>query len=177
MYTTLPRVLPLQRTVPFLQIQICPTFLTWALPVRNKWTAALSASFWKKLGVAGARQLKYAQIDVYSLFEKILLHEGCSHLCFTPIRFPPESNRGFTKSWHMRIAVTQRKMWTSVVAQLMVSIIYSLPMRRRSAQDWLFSGWKNCRLLSAVQTLPGSGVWPSDPSGPELNAGTIFSLA
>ncbi|KAE9364358.1 hypothetical protein N431DRAFT_488932 [Stipitochalara longipes BDJ] len=72
MYTTLPRL------SPFIQIQICPTFLNWALPTANGWTVKLSANYWKKLAVGLVQQLSkliYAQIDAYSLFDKVMLHE------------------------------------------------------------------------------------------------------
>ncbi|XMA10225.1 hypothetical protein WAI453_003016 [Rhynchosporium graminicola] len=73
MYTTHPTAKNI-----YMQIQICPHFLNWALPSPEKWTVFLMADYWKKVGesfVEKLAYLKYTPIDVYSLFDKVVLHE------------------------------------------------------------------------------------------------------
>ncbi|KAH7370019.1 hypothetical protein BKA65DRAFT_589457 [Rhexocercosporidium sp. MPI-PUGE-AT-0058] len=64
---------------PYMQIQICPFFLAYAVTTPNKWTVFLTADYWKKIGVTLVENLavliKYTPIDAYSLFDKVLLHE------------------------------------------------------------------------------------------------------
>jgi hypothetical protein len=73
MYTVLPA------PGKFLQIQICPTFLTWALPAANPWTVTLSSTYWIKLFVGLVKQIAIATlftpIDGFSLVDKMLVHE------------------------------------------------------------------------------------------------------
>lgn len=76
MYT----LLPLKKHA---QIQICPTFLTWAMPAPNRWTVLLSPSYWTKITVELAKRLKtatsYTPIDALSLFDKVMVHEVSSY--------------------------------------------------------------------------------------------------
>jgi hypothetical protein len=64
----------------FQQIQICPYFLTWALPLMqsNLNIVALPKTLRKKLTAGLAQRLltatKYTPIDGLSLFDKVMLH-------------------------------------------------------------------------------------------------------
>ncbi|KAG4414644.1 hypothetical protein IFR04_012215 [Cadophora malorum] len=74
MYTTTPNGLK----SPHLQIQICPNFLLWALPIANPSTAWLSLDFWKKISASLVNQVTarfHPEIDAYSLFDVTMLHE------------------------------------------------------------------------------------------------------
>ncbi len=67
----------------FHQIQICPFFLLWALPLgTNLNTVLLPKILWKKMSIGLAQQIltktKYTPIDGLSLFDKVILHEVCS---------------------------------------------------------------------------------------------------
>ena len=72
MYTVLP-------SGKFVQIQICPPFLTWALPAANSWTVLLDPSYWLKLTLGLAKQItsltSYTPIDGVSIFDVTMLHE------------------------------------------------------------------------------------------------------
>jgi hypothetical protein len=68
----------------FHQIQICPFFLLWALPLgTNLNTVLLPKILWKKMTIGLAKQVltktKYTPIDAVSLFDKVLLHEASRH--------------------------------------------------------------------------------------------------
>jgi hypothetical protein len=67
----------------FQQIQICPFFLLWALPLQtNLNTLLLPKILWKKMTIGLAQKLltatKFTPIDAVSLFDKVMLHEVCA---------------------------------------------------------------------------------------------------
>lgn len=64
----------------FQQIQICPFFLLWALPLKtNLNTVLLPKILWRKMTIGLVQKLvtatKFTPIDAVSLFDKVLLHE------------------------------------------------------------------------------------------------------
>ena len=64
----------------FHQIQICPFFLLWALPLRSHLnTVLLPRILWWKMTFALVRKIRresrYTPIDGVSLIDKVLLHE------------------------------------------------------------------------------------------------------
>lgn len=105
MYTTTPTH-PIAAQSPFMQIQICPYFLAWALPTSNKWTVVLTADYWKSITVSLVEVLsrfKFAPVDAFSLFDKVMLHEVClkdRHQKFLRKQF----HWPRMCSWHMRFA-------------------------------------------------------------------------
>jgi len=82
MYTTKPLDYTASpEAQPHLQVQICPWYLAYALPLRNQgvWSMmGLKPSFWSKLSykawLAWEKTL-HPQIDAFASFESTLLHE------------------------------------------------------------------------------------------------------
>ncbi|KAH8819034.1 hypothetical protein F5884DRAFT_848373 [Xylogone sp. PMI_703] len=80
-YTVVPvdPTISVQEDQPFMQIQICPTFLSWALAQAdgNLWTRKLSPSAWKRMSVNSIKEIIlstfYAPIDGVSLVDKMML--------------------------------------------------------------------------------------------------------
>lgn len=64
------------------QIQVCPLFLSYAMPATYKFTTALlSGQFYSKVVANPIAELvaatKFTPIDAASLFDKVMLHEVC----------------------------------------------------------------------------------------------------
>lgn len=71
---------PGDELVSWMQMQICPWFVKYGMSVKFPLTTGIEKTFWESVrgvGVPWMAKLVYTPIDVFSLSDKLLLHEVC----------------------------------------------------------------------------------------------------